>query len=92
VIGTIRRECLDWMIPISEKHLRAILSEWVAHYNGSRVHMELGPGVPDPPKEMAEIANSETRHRLAAGALVLTKSILGGLHHEYSLGTATARV
>ena len=85
VIGTIRRECLDWMIPVSEKHLRAILSEWVAHYNGARVHMGLGPGVPDPPKEMAKIANSETRHRLAAGALVLTKSILGGLHHEYSL-------
>jgi len=25
VIGTIRRECLDWMIPLSEAHLRAIL-------------------------------------------------------------------
>jgi hypothetical protein len=47
--------------------------------------MELGPGVPDPPKEMAEIANSKTRHRLAAGVLVLTRSILGGLHHKYSL-------
>jgi hypothetical protein len=29
-------------------------------------------------------------HRLAAGALVLTKSVLGGLHHEYSLATAPA--
>jgi len=35
VIGTVRRECLDWLIPISEAHLRAILKEWVAHYNGS---------------------------------------------------------
>jgi len=33
VIGTIRRECLDWMIPMSEAHLRAILKEWVTHYN-----------------------------------------------------------
>ena len=29
VIGTIRRECLDWMIPMSEAHLRVILKEWV---------------------------------------------------------------
>ena len=34
VIGTIRRECLDWMIPLSEAHLRALLNEWVTHYNG----------------------------------------------------------
>src|SRR4249920_1608804 len=33
VIGTIRRECLDWMIPMSETHLRLILREWVTHYN-----------------------------------------------------------
>ena len=49
VIGTMRRECLDWMIPISEAHLRLILREWVAHYNGGRPHSALGPGVPDPP-------------------------------------------
>jgi transposase InsO family protein len=48
VIGTIRRECLDCLIPVSELHLRAILKEWVAHYNGARPHMALGPGVPDP--------------------------------------------
>jgi len=29
-----------------------------------------------------------SRHRLAAGALVLVKSVLGGLHHEYSVGAA----
>src|SRR5678815_3585280 len=47
VIGTIRRECLDWLIPLSEAHLRSILREWVAHYNGGRPHSALGPGVPD---------------------------------------------
>ena len=44
VIGTMRRECLNWMIPISEAHLRLILREWVAHYNGGRPHSALGPG------------------------------------------------
>ena len=33
LIGTIRRECLDWVIPLSGDHLRSILREWVAHYN-----------------------------------------------------------
>ena len=50
VIGTIRRECLDWMIPLSEVHLRSILKVWVEHYNRGRPHSRLGPGVPDPPR------------------------------------------
>jgi putative transposase len=36
VIGTIRRECLDFMIPASERHGRALLREWVRHYNRGR--------------------------------------------------------
>ena len=43
VIGTIRRECLDWMIPLSERHLRSILKSWVEHYNRGRPHSSLGP-------------------------------------------------
>jgi putative transposase len=46
LIGTIRRQCFDWMIPVSEAHFRSILKIWVGHYNGSRPHMALGPGVP----------------------------------------------
>ncbi|MDH3317637.1 MAG: integrase core domain-containing protein [Gammaproteobacteria bacterium] len=90
VIGTIRRECLDWVIPISEAHLRLILKEWVTHYNRGRPHSALGPGVPDPPLGPMRIPKLESRHRLAAGALVLAKSVLGGLHHEYSLATTPA--
>jgi putative transposase len=32
VIGTVRRECLDWLIPLSEHHLRHILRSWIRHY------------------------------------------------------------
>ena len=85
VIGTIRRECLDWMIPLSEAHLRAILAEWVTHYNTGRPHSALGPGVPDPPQPATVLPKSKSRYRLAAGAFVRVKSVLGGLHHEYSL-------
>ena len=48
-IGTIRRECLDWMIPLNEGHLRGVLRQWVVHYNRGRPHASLGPGIPDRP-------------------------------------------
>src|SRR2546425_2426638 len=32
-IGTVRRECLDFLIPLNERHLRSLLKEWVTHYN-----------------------------------------------------------
>jgi transposase InsO family protein len=90
VIGTIRRECLDWLIPLSDPHLRSMLKEWVTHYNGARPHMALGPGVPDPPAGAVLRANEKSRHRLGARAVVCARSLLGGLHHEYSLTPALA--
>jgi len=92
VIGTIRRECLDWLIPISQRHLRSILKEWVEHYNRGRPHSALGPGVPDPPLDLTAIPKATSRHRLAANTLLLTKSVLGGLHHEYSLAMSPTSV
>ena len=90
VIGTIRRECLDWLIPVSEGHLRWILKSWVEHCNRGRPHSSLGPSVPDPPKGLVLMRNSESRHQLAAGVLVRAQSVLSGLHHEYLLVPATA--
>jgi putative transposase len=90
VIGTIRRECLDWIIPMSEAHLHSILREWTTHYNRRRPHSALGAGVPDPPTKSAVAQKSESRHRLAADALIHVKSILGGLHHQYSLAVTSA--
>jgi putative transposase len=87
VIGTIRREFLDWMIPLSEAHLGSILKSWVEHYNRGRPHSSLGPGVPDPPAVLATIRKLDSRHRRGKGAVVLAKSVLGGLHHEYSMAT-----
>jgi Integrase core domain len=33
LLGTARRECLDFMIPLGEKHLSRILAAWITHYN-----------------------------------------------------------
>ena len=90
VIGTIRRECLDWMIPISEAHLRAILKSCVEHYNCGRPHSSLGPGVPVPPNIVVSVRQANFRHRLGEGIAVRSKAVLGGLHHEYSLVPSVA--
>ena len=63
----MRRECLDWMIPISEAHLRSILREWVAHYNGGRPHSALGPGVPGPPTRSARASKPESSASMDTG-------------------------
>jgi len=80
VIATIRRECLDFVIPLTEGHLRAILREWISHYNRGRPHCSLGPGLPDPPSERWVASNG---HQLPDGRRVVSTTILGGLHHEY---------
>jgi len=92
LIGTIRRECLDWMIPVSEAHLRSILRAWRTRYNCGRPHSALGPGFPGPPRQPSCIRKSATQHRTLAGALVRAKSVLGGLHHEYALVPMPASV
>jgi len=87
VIGTIRRECLDWLIPLSEVHLRRALKAWMRHYNGGRPHVALGPGIPDPPQSL-DRPLPRFRHRLGDLGSVHSTAILGGLHHEYSLTPA----
>src|SRR5690242_5866932 len=42
LIGTIRRECLDFFIPLTERHLRLALKDFVAFYNRGRPHSSLG--------------------------------------------------
>ena len=83
-LGTLRRECLDLMIPLTEGHLRRILHKWVCHYNAGRPHMALGPGIPQPPPHLP-MPLQEHRHRLPEPLQVVARPILGGLHHEYQL-------
>jgi putative transposase len=61
LVGTIRRECLDFLIPLSEVHLKRILREYVRHYNRGRPHSSLGPGIPEP-----EVRKSSIRRQAAS--------------------------
>ena len=86
--GTMRRECLDFLLPFNERHLRLVLKMWIAHFNHARPHMSLGPGIPlalrPPPPE------STNRHSIPAGHAVRRAAVLGGLHHEYWLEKVAA--
>ncbi len=84
VIGTLRRECLDFLIPLTENHLRIVTRNWVTHYNRGRPHTGLGPGIPDPPVELP-VTPHEHRHRIPDHLKVVAQPVLGGLHYEYGL-------
>ena len=84
VLGTLRRECLDFMIPLTENHLRRLLHEWVRHYNEGRPHMSLGPSIPQPSASLP-VPLQLHRHGLPDHLRVVKQPILSGLHHEYRL-------
>jgi putative transposase len=83
LVGTIRRECLDYLISLNERHLRRILKEFVRYYNRGRPHSALGPGIPEPIQ--ASVPGSGHRHCFPAGYRVASTPILGGLRHDYRL-------
>jgi putative transposase len=88
LVGTIRRECLDFVIPLNERHLRQILREWIRHYHRGRPHSSLGPGVPD--SRPTPVVAQSGRHRIPVGHRVVATPILAGLHHEYRLESKVA--
>jgi hypothetical protein len=69
-IGTLRRECLDHLIVLNERHLRAVLTEFARFYNSARPHQTLGLETPLP------------ADRPTSGP-VRARPVLGGLHHIY---------
>jgi transposase InsO family protein len=83
-IGTLRRECLDFVIPLTENHLRHLVMAWVQFYNEHRPHMSLGPGIPQPLASLP-VPRQPDRHRIPACLCVTSRPIFGGLHHDYRL-------
>ena len=75
LLGSIRRECLDHVLILSEAHLRRILSEYVRYFNRSRPHQGINQHVPEPGDTAASPVNDRTQ--------VVAFPVLGGLHHEY---------
>ena len=75
LIGTVRRELFDHIVPFNQKHLERMLTEYVEYYNNVRTHQTLGGTTPiysKPPPE-TNVADSKLSSR----------PILGGLYHDY---------
>src|SRR5215813_11560346 len=73
VIGSIRRECVDHVVVIGERHLLRILTKYVEHYKATRTHLSLAK---DAPRSRTVQPPSEGR--------VMEVPRVGGLHHEYT--------
>jgi putative transposase len=72
-VGTLRRECLDRMLILGERHLRSVLTEYARHYNGHRPHQGLQQ---EPPLRRPGEAVDVT-------ARIERMEVLGGLISEY---------
>jgi putative transposase len=75
-VGTVRAECLDWLLIVGRGHLDRVLRIYVKHYNRHRPHRALGLETPSPPADLgvARQAYQDRVHR---------HDLLGGLLHEY---------
>jgi transposase InsO family protein len=78
-IGTLRRECLEHFIFLSERHLANVVDEFVDYFNTARPHQGID-GIP------AEALQPRGPPGVAPeGARLVGRPVLGGLHHDYRL-------
>jgi putative transposase len=76
-VGTVRRDCLDWLLIASRKQLERVLRIYVDHYNTHRPHRALGLAAPIPGPRLRLVGPGppDKLHR---------RDRLGGLIHEYA--------
>ena len=72
VIGSLRRECLDYIVIFNERHLRRVLSMYIDYYHQTRTHLSLDKDCPDPRPVMPP----------RSGRVVAIPQVIG-LHHRY---------
>lgn len=72
LIGSVRRECLDHVIVLNERHLLRLLKSYFSYYHQERTHMALDGNAPNP-RQMQTPKQGR----------IVSEPILGGLHHCY---------
>jgi transposase InsO family protein len=75
-VGSVRRDLLDHVIVLNERHLRRLLNEYVRYYHEDRTHLGLGKDTPG-----GRVAASPH----SSGHKVISLPRLGGLHHRYTV-------
>jgi transposase InsO family protein len=75
-VGSCRRDLLDHVIVVNERHLKRLMGEYVRYYHDDRTHLGLDKGTPD---------GREAASRSDVGSRIIAMPRLGGLHHRYDL-------
>jgi putative transposase len=73
LIGSVRRECLDHVVVLGERHLWRILTAYFAYYHHARTHLSLNKDAPD----------GRPAEPPALGQIISIPEV-GGLHHRYT--------
>jgi putative transposase len=74
-LGSVRQECLDHMLILSEKQLHRVLHAYIKYFNEARPHQGIQQRIPELPVQSAP--RHEEREKVVA------VPVLGGLHHDY---------
>ena len=74
-LGSVRRECLDHILVLSEKQLHRVLRAYVAYFSWARPHQGIHQRVPE--REVTCVPSAQPDER------IISVPVLGGLHHEY---------
>jgi transposase InsO family protein len=75
-VGSCRRDLLDHVIVLNERHLKRLMSEYVLYYHEDRTHLGLAKDTP---------AGRPTAIRPGAESKIQSLPRLGGLHHRYTV-------
>ena len=77
--GTLRRELLDRVLILGERHLRGVLAEYQVHYNTARPHQGIAQRVPDGELDAPSVTVTDLD-----GERIRRKPVLDGLINEYA--------
>lgn len=74
-VGSCRRDLLDHVIVLNERHLKLLLREYIRYYHEDRTHLELAKDTPQGRPSRPDSADRSRIHSFTR---------LGGLHHRYA--------
>jgi transposase InsO family protein len=83
-LGSAKRECLDHLFILSERHLARVLKEYVEYFNHCRPHQGINQALPVPqiPGTFPDKGEASTIQLTESGKIIALP-VLGGLHHSY---------
>ena len=75
-VGSCRRDLLEHVLVLNERHLKRLMGEYVRYYHEDRTHLGLAKDTP---------AGRPAAIRSGAGSEIQSLPRLGGLHHRYAV-------